>query len=127
MKYTIEFSGVGVYSEGLVERSISGSTYVGGNRETSGLLHVEIESGSPHEALSTLGRRLSDVLAPPIDAPKDFDPGQSVWDRLKNPNHEEALRLAQQWFLANGLKEDALRGVRLQSLTGLIEGILDRH
>jgi hypothetical protein len=139
-KFTLVFSGVQV---GAGEDS----TY--GDIGHSGLVHVVVEADNWEDALVVLGRNLSSVQAPK-DSPASVGP--SVWERVKQGNQEshkrkEARRLAIQWLEANGL----LNGVRvadlsnldsssihllsgreaeevrrLDSLAGLLEGILGR-
>jgi len=117
MKFTLVFSAVGV---GAGE-----TTY--GDSGHSGLVHVQVEAEDWKGALVVFGKRLSNVLGNvPTEEPEKTGP--SVWERLRmpGPQNEEARRLAVQWLEGHQLLPDGEKGPRVESLTGLIEGLLTR-
>jgi len=120
MKYTLIFSAVGVSN---------GPSEAYGSLGQSGHFNVGIEAPDWKSALTVAGSKLTRLLAGVPDEVHEQGGGRTVWDRMKaGPRHEEARRLAQQWLEANDLYHPMTpkseRERRLDSLTGLIEGLL---
>jgi hypothetical protein len=113
-KFTCVFTAVGV-----AEGDRDADNHAGGGH--SGHVRITVEAYDWHDALDVLGKKLSSVKDPPL--PGESPVGPSVWERVqRGPNYEEARKLALSWLEANDLLVD---GPRVESLTALIEGLLD--
>ena len=116
MMFTLVFSGVSVGAGDRAGRL--------GDLGHSGLLHIEVEADDWRHALIVGGEKLSTAVAR-VSSPRAQDePGPTRWERMRvGPHREEAQRLASEWIAnSNGEPVDAL----VESLTDLIEGLLDR-